>query len=130
MQSKRELFASDAQMEEVAKLFAVLAEASRLRLLKALMGGPLTVTELVKATGMKQGNVSKHLSLLLGVRFVAREKSGNFARYSIADPKLHTLCELMCGRVEEDARAMLDQLSAQRSKPAKSTAPRASLKKN
>jgi DNA-binding transcriptional ArsR family regulator len=95
---------TDSHIEEIARLFAVLAEPSRLRILRALMGGPLTVSELINDSGMKQGNVSKHLSVLLGARFVSREQSGNFARYSIADPKLKALCTLMCGRVEEDAR--------------------------
>lgn len=102
---------SDAQVEEVAKLFSILAEPSRLKLLRALMTKAMTVTDLIAATGMKQGNVSKHLGVLLDVRFVAKEKEGNFARYSIIDPKLFTLCELMCGRVEEDARIRLDALS-------------------
>ena len=117
MQHETKLFSSDAQLDEVAKLFSILAEASRLKLLKALMAGPLTVTELIEATGMKQGNVSKHLGVLLGVRFVAREKEGNFARYSIADPKLHTLCELMCTRVEEEARAKLADLRVRSGEP-------------
>jgi DNA-binding transcriptional ArsR family regulator len=59
---------------ESARLFGILAEASRLKLLRALMEKPLTVTELMEATGMKQGNVSKHLSVLLNARFVARER--------------------------------------------------------
>lgn len=109
--SKPSLSMSDAQVEEVAKLFSILAEPSRLKLLRALMTKAMTVTDLIAATGMKQGNVSKHLGVLLDVRFVAKEKEGNFARYSIIDPKLFTLCELMCGRVEEDARIRLDALS-------------------
>lgn len=111
MQSKSKSFMSDAQVDEVAKLFSILAETSRLKLLRALMTQAMTVTELIAATGLKQGNVSKHLGVLLDVRFVAKEKEGNFARYSIVDPKLFTLCELMCGRVEEDARIRLDALS-------------------
>lgn len=95
---------SDAQVEESARLFGILSEGSRLRLLRALMERPLTVSELIEATGMKQGNVSKHLGVLLGARFVAREKEGNFARYSLADRRLYQLCELMCARIEEDAR--------------------------
>lgn len=102
---------SDAQVEEVAKLFSILAESSRLKLLRALMTRAMTVTELIAATGMKQGNVSKHLGVLLDARFVAKEKEGNFARYSIIDPKLFALCELMCGRAEEDARLRLNALS-------------------
>ena len=111
MQPKLKPLMSDAQIEEVAKLFSILAESSRLKLLRALMSKAMTVTELIVATGMKQGNVSKHLGVLLDARFVAKEKEGNFARYSIIDPKLFALCELMCGRVEEDARIRLNALS-------------------
>jgi DNA-binding transcriptional ArsR family regulator len=37
----------------------------RLRFLRALMEEPLTVSELMGSTGMKQGNVSKHLGVLV-----------------------------------------------------------------
>lgn len=94
---------TDTHIEEIARLFGVLAEPSRLKILRALMEGSATVTELIEATGLKQGNVSKHLGVLLSARFVTRQQSGNFARYSISDPKLKALCNLMCGRVESDA---------------------------
>lgn len=89
---------SDAQVDETARLFGILSDPSRLKLLRALMAEPLTVSELMEATDMKQGNVSKHLGVLLTARFVAREREGNFARYSLADPRLHELCALMCMR--------------------------------
>jgi ArsR family transcriptional regulator len=103
---------SDAQIEEASILFGILAEASRLRILRALMEKPLTVTALVGATGMKQGNVSKHLGLLLSSRFVAREREGNFIRYRITDRRLFALCELMCARIDQDARQRLEQLAS------------------
>lgn len=102
---------SDAQIEESARLFGILSEASRLRLLRALMEGPLTVSELMEATAMKQGNVSKHLGVLLHARFVSREREGNFARYALADPRLRQLCSLMCERIEVDARCRVAELS-------------------
>ena len=102
---------SNAQVEEAARLFAILSEASRLKLLRALMSEAMTVSDLMAATGMKQGNVSKHLGVLLDARFVAKEKEGNFARYSIADPNLFTLCELVCGRMEQEARQRFAELS-------------------
>lgn len=95
---------SDAQIEEAARLFGILSEPSRLKLLRALMTKPMTVSELMEATEMKQGNVSKHLGLLLNVRYVAREREGNFARYTLADDRLRQLCELMCDRIEDDVR--------------------------
>jgi len=95
---------SDAQIEEAARLFGILAEPSRLKLLRALMEEALTVSELMEETGMRQGNVSKHLGVLLGARYVAREREGNFVRYRLADKKLRELCELMCARMEKEAR--------------------------
>lgn len=95
---------SDAQIEEVSRLFGILSEPSRLKLLRALMEAPLTVSELMEATGMKQGNVSKHLGVLHHARFVARQREGNFIRYQLSDPRLYPLCELMCTRIAEDAR--------------------------
>ena len=75
------------------------------------MSEAMTVSQLMAATQMKQGNVSKHLGVLLDARFVAKEKEGNFARYSIADPNLFVLCELMCGRIEQQARLRFAELS-------------------
>jgi DNA-binding transcriptional ArsR family regulator len=111
MAIKREKSISDAQILEVAKVFGVLAEPSRLKLLRALMKDSMTVSELVEVTQMQQGNVSKHLSVLLSVGFVGREQEGNFARYVLADPTVRTLCDLMCTRIEEHARKRLKALA-------------------
>ncbi len=112
MQAKKKKQMSDAQVEEAARLFAILSEPSRLILLRSLMERSMTVSELIEATGMKQGNVSKHLGVLLEARFVAREKEGNFARYAIADSNLFALCELMCGRIEQEAHKRLQELTS------------------
>ena len=95
---------TDAQLEEVARLFGMLAESSRLKLLRALLERPMTVSELVDRTEMKQGNVSKHLGTLLLGGFVGREREGNFVRYAITDPTVGALCMLMCSRIESQAR--------------------------
>lgn len=104
---------SDAQVEEASRLFAILSEPSRLKLLRALMERALTVTELMEVTGMKQGNVSKHLGVLLTARFVKREREGNFARYEVADPRVFDLCHLMCARIEDDVKRRVAALTGQ-----------------
>ncbi len=111
MQGEKNSSMSDAQVEEAARLFGILSESSRLKLLRALMEKPLTVSELIEATGLKQGNVSKHLGVLLNARFVAREREGNFARYALADQRLYQLCDLMCMRIEDDARRRVRELA-------------------
>lgn len=102
---------SDSQIEEAARLFGLLAEPARLMLLRALMTGPANVGQLVASTGLKQGNVSKHLGILLGSRFVERRRQGNFVVYGIADPSLYQLCDLMCRRIEADAFAQAGRLA-------------------
>lgn len=97
---------SDGQLEEAARLFGVLAEPSRLILLRELMNGPMSVTELGEATGMKQGNVSKHLGVLHSARFIQRQRNGNFVHYEICDHRLVQLCELICARIHDDIQTL------------------------
>ena len=91
---------SVAQLAAVARLFSVLSEPSRLGLVQALRGGPLTVSELVAASGMKQANVSKHLGLLHHHRLVKRQRDGICVRYEILDPVVFELSSWGAGRWE------------------------------
>ena len=104
---------SGAQLAAVCSLFSVLSEPSRLQLLQALHDGPLTVGELVKATSMKQANVSKHLAVLHTHHMVKRERDGTSVRYRIADPMIYSLCNLVCGKMERDAKAAAAMFSAE-----------------
>ena len=90
-------------LEQIAERFRVLAEPARLRILNVLLDGERTVSELVEETGLNQANVSKHLGLLRSSSFVDRRKEGLYAYYSVADPSVAVLCEVMCGRLEAQA---------------------------
>jgi DNA-binding transcriptional ArsR family regulator len=92
-------------MALVAERFKALAEPARLQILNELRGGELTVGELVEATGLGQANVSKHLQLLHTMHFVSRRKDGLFVYYALADKTVFQLCDLMCGRLEAEAKA-------------------------
>ena len=109
---KRKAHLSDTQIDEIAATFAILSEPSRLKLLRALMERSMTVTELMKHTEMRQGNVSKHLGVLLTGGFVARVREGAYVRYTLSDPGIRDLCTLMCARVAEQARDRLRALTS------------------
>ena len=98
---------SAPQLAAIARLFAVLSEPSRLVLVQALHDGPLTVSQLVAACGMKQANVSKHLGVLHVHHLVRRQRDGIFIRYEIADPMIFSLCNLVCGKMERDVKCAL-----------------------
>lgn len=92
------------QLAAASRLFAVLSETSRLRLLQALRGGPRTVKELVKATGLNQANVSKQSALLFAAHLLKRERESTLVRYEIADPVILSLCQLACGKMAKDSK--------------------------
>ena len=97
-------------VELIAQRFRCLSEPMRIALLDRLREGEATVSELTRATGASQQNVSKHLGVLLGAGIVSRTKRGTSSVYAIADEGVFELCELVCGslrRQVEDLDLML-----------------------
>lgn len=103
-----------ALLARVAGRFRALAEPARLAILHALEDGERTVTDLVEVTELAQGNLSKHLQQLFAAGFVTRRRDGLFVYYALADQDVLALCELMCGRVEDDAAAEHSLLTSPR----------------
>jgi DNA-binding transcriptional ArsR family regulator len=91
-------------VDMMAGRFKALAEPARLQILAALREGERTVSELADDTGLGQANLSKHLQLLHALGFVSRRKDGLFVHYTLADRDVFRLCDLMCGRLEAQAR--------------------------
>jgi ArsR family transcriptional regulator len=68
---------------EVARLLSVLADPTRLRLVRLLVHQELCVCELVDALRIPQYKVSRHLSRLRGVGLVEARRTGRWMYYSI-----------------------------------------------
>jgi DNA-binding transcriptional ArsR family regulator len=86
-------------LTQVAAYFQVLSEPTRLQILNLLREGERSVGELAQLCGYSSANISRHLSLLTQHGLVARESRGNSAIYSIADPAVYALCDLVCGNI-------------------------------
>jgi ArsR family transcriptional regulator len=85
-------------LQKVADTFRLFSEPSRLALLQELKTeGELSVNELVESTNISQAHVSKQLKMLAAAHFIERRKEGTKALYSIKDPMVFELCELVCG---------------------------------
>jgi DNA-binding transcriptional ArsR family regulator len=78
-------------LEIKAKLFRGFSDPSRLAILEALREGPLSVTEIVEATGLKQSNASNHLGCLHDCGLVSREQRGRFVYYRLSDERVGAL---------------------------------------
>lgn len=97
----------------MARRFRALGEPYRLRLLQVLETGDKTVGELVVALDGNQPNTSKHLQLLYSAGVVSRRREGTSIRYSISDPIVLKLCELVCKGAAQRSRTEFEELSAE-----------------
>jgi ArsR family transcriptional regulator, cadmium/lead-responsive transcriptional repressor len=91
-----------------AKLFRGFSDPSRLKILEALREEALNVTELVRATGLSQSNVSNHLGCLRDCGLVAVENQGRFAQYRLNGERVGRLLALADEVLEESARGIYD----------------------
>lgn len=89
-----------------AKLFRGFGDSSRLSILDALRQGPLTVGEIVAATGLAQSNVSNHLGCLRDCGLVAGEQQGRYVNYRLSDDRVGDLISLAEALVADVARGV------------------------
>lgn len=90
---------SDEALDLIASWFRVLAEPSRLRILRSLEDGEKNITELVAATGLTQANVSRHVQSLVVAGMVGRRREGLQAICYISDPTIADLCDSVCNNM-------------------------------
>ncbi len=94
----------------MAETFRMLADPTRLAILRSLMAGERNVTQVVEETGRNQANVSRHLKLLAEAGLVARRKEGWQVFSTLDDPLVKRLCKLVCETIVEAAQeAMVRQ---------------------
>jgi len=92
-------------LERIAAFFKVFAEPTRLAILQFLRKRPASVGEIVAALSSSQANVSKQLKMLHGAGLLEREQQGNQVIYSISEPFVFELCELVCDKLNREAQA-------------------------
>jgi DNA-binding transcriptional ArsR family regulator len=85
-----------AILDMIAEFFKVLSETSRLQILCSLKSGTKNVSEIIEITGLGQANVSKHLKMLSQSGIVERSQQGVQVYYTISNPLIFTICDLVC----------------------------------
>ena len=94
------------QAGKLARIFKVLANDTRLRLLHALTrAGQMYVTELAESVGMRAQAVSNQLQRLLDMGILACERNGNNMCYRIADPCVISLLDQGLCLMEEAGKS-------------------------
>lgn len=83
---------TSSQARDLAELFKVLANDTRLRLLHAIVrAGEIRVTDLACEVEMKPQAVSNQLQRLVLMRILGTRREGNNILYRVVDPCVPTL---------------------------------------
>lgn len=95
------------------RLFRVLADRTRLRLLNLMSGQEICVCYLVEVLKTNQPKISRHLAYLRHSGIVEARREGRWIHYRIATPQDPTLAQILTqvlARLSEDSTLQLDHV--------------------
>ena len=76
---------------DLADLFRVFSDTTRIKILYALMSGELCVADIAEAIGASQSAVSHQLRILKASRLVKFQRDGKNVLYSLSDDHVYTV---------------------------------------
>ena len=91
---KRKLPIDEDTAEQIAWAFQGLGDATRIKLIAALIEGESNVTDLAELVGVSQSAVSHQLRVLRNLRFVSTRREGQQIFYRIDDEHITDLYKL------------------------------------
>jgi DNA-binding transcriptional ArsR family regulator len=85
----------DALRQFKADFFQALAHPTRIAIVEQLRNGELSAGALIARLGVEQANVSQHLGVLRAKNILVNRKAGNQVFYSVRDPLIIEVLDLM-----------------------------------
>ena len=79
---------NERQIAELAEMFRLMGDGSRLGILLACLEGPVAVGALAAGLGLSPSLVSHHLRLLRAARLVRARRRGRQVFYEMADDQM------------------------------------------
>jgi DNA-binding transcriptional ArsR family regulator len=78
-----------------ADIFQALAHPTRIAIMELLSQGEFSAGALIEKLDMEQANISQHLAVLRAKQLVVTRRAGNQIFYSIRDPLISKVLQLM-----------------------------------
>ena len=91
----------DREVDRLSRIYKVLGDPTRLRLLMALMGGEMCVCDLSAFLGLSESAISHHLRRLKDLNLVKSRRDGQILYYSLDDDHVATLLEIGIEHIRE-----------------------------
>ena len=92
---------NDDQIAELAEMFRMMGDQSRLAILLACMAAPVSVGAIAERLGLSPSLVSHHLRLLRATRLLRAERRGKQVFYSAMDEHIRRVVTDMVDHVAE-----------------------------
>jgi ArsR family transcriptional regulator, lead/cadmium/zinc/bismuth-responsive transcriptional repressor len=99
---------TDDQIVELAEMFRLMGDPSRLKIIAACLGTPMYVSDIAAKLGLSQPLVSHHLRLLRAARVLRSERRGKQIFYVAADEHVKRVINDMADHVSEHPASELD----------------------
>lgn len=96
-----------------AELCQAVGNPVRLEIIHILRQGGLYVGEISKRTGLSPSNVSRHLTILRNVGLVLAQREGANVKYSLANPKIVAVCDMMREIISVEFERLANILTAE-----------------
>lgn len=102
MQQKKECnLPSEEKMSDLADLFKIFGDTTRLRILFTLFDDERSVSEIAQILNMTQSAVSHQLAVLRTSKLVGSRRDGKQIFYFLADEHVHTIVAVGREHIEE-----------------------------
>ncbi|MBQ4363848.1 MAG: metalloregulator ArsR/SmtB family transcription factor [Oscillospiraceae bacterium] len=92
---------SDDVLYDLAELYKVFGDSTRIRILYALLDNELCVNDIAQLLGLSQTAVSHQLRVLKNNKLVKFRKDGKIVFYSLSDEHVRSIIEIGLEHVEE-----------------------------
>ena len=96
-----EFLLDEDELIEMAELFKMFGDSTRIKILCVLFEGEKCVQEITEASGSSQSAVSHQLRLLKQARLVRSRRSGKQIFYTLADDHVKTILGMAKEHLEE-----------------------------
>jgi DNA-binding transcriptional ArsR family regulator len=93
-----------------ASVFQALAHPTRIAIVEALRDRELSAGAIHELLGIEQANLSQHLAVLRGRRIVVNRKDGNQVFYSLGNPVLIEVLDIMRRYFQSNLAEAVDML--------------------
>ena len=87
---------------DLAELFRILGDSTRIRILYALYETELCVCDIAAVLGMTVSAISHQLRILKSAKLVTFRREGKAVFYALADDHVHTVLGMGMAHVNED----------------------------